>query len=615
MMNCTFFSRLHRKFAAACSCQLVLIALAGSAAAQTAAAESTSLLDLPGWDATEIQPGLVHYHKTFEDLFGGPQVVNVLAVDPESPAVRLQLTAADVWDETRQPIPDLAKKIGAVAAINGGFAPGRKHPEVGYGIMKFNGRVWPFVNDHAFHETTEGHGRSAVGIDAGGGWHFASRGGRADALGVNWDADWPGVENAMAGGSLLVIDGRVNPLVTESGATGAYAEEKTVRHLTFKRHPRTAIGVTKKNVAVLVAVDGRSEQHAAGMTLHEVGRLMIELGCTDAMELDGGGSTTMWIDPSNSASTTPANLSSNGVVNHPTDNKTFDHEGLRPLRLAVVVMPREAPMEATPAAEPKIEVSWTPILRGVEEARFEANIPYPIVGHALRIDTTAPGISFVTTPPIDVAASPDQEVRSQTASSFFAEQDVEIAVNASTFGPVVQEEGLPQDIHGLQVSAGQLVSGADAFPAFAVTADQRPFFIEAHATDGRAVQAVAGYAAILKDGQIVRDDPAHRRPAPGQHPRTAFGLDPEQRTLYLLVVDGRQPGYSEGVQLDTLAHLLRELGASDGLNMDGGGSTALVVRDADGSARVVNRPIHRGVPGTQRPNGNHLGIHAEPLGR
>lgn len=604
MTHQTDLSRYYPKRAKIASGVLALIAIAPTGWAQPAPSASTDLLKLPGWEAAELRPGLVHYQREFDDLFGGPQIANVLAVDPASPAVRLQLTAADVWHEKRQPIPDLASKIGAVAAINGGFAPSRRHPEVGYGIMKFNGQVWPFVNDHAFHKSTEGLGRSAVGIDREGGWHFASRGGQADALRAHWDADWPGVHDAMAGGSLLVIDGQVNPLVTENGATGAYLEDQTVRHLTFKRHPRTAIGVTPENIAVLVAIDGRHAGRAAGMTLHEVGQLMVKLGCTDAMELDGGGSTTMWL----------ADAPGNGVVNHPTDNKTFDHEGLRPLRLAVVVMPREMPQEPAAKPTPKLKVSWTPILRGVDEFTFDAKQPYPIVGHALRIDTQAPGISFVSTPPLEAPRLGEQETRSQTASSFFDQHDVEVAVNASTFGPVVKQEGLPQDIHGLGVSRGELVSAPESrFPAFAVTADNRPFFIEAGAQDQRAYHAVAGFFPILKNGQVIRDDDSPGRPARGQHPRTAFGLDQHQRFLYLLVIDGRQPGYSEGVYLDTLAHLLQELGAYDGLNMDGGGSTALVVRDPDGTARVVNRPIHTGVAGIQRPNGNHLGIHADPL--
>ena len=66
---------------------------------------------------------------------------------------------------------------------------------------------------------------------------------------------------------------------------------------------------------IAVVVDGRNTQ-AEGMTINEVTLLMQALGCREAMNLDGGGSSTAWVE----------NL---GVVNFPSDNKIFDHEGER----------------------------------------------------------------------------------------------------------------------------------------------------------------------------------------------------------------------------------------------------------------------------------------------
>lgn len=61
------------------------------------------------------------------------------------------------------------------------------------------------------------------------------------------------------------------------------------------RHPRTAIGVRKDGALVLVTVDGRQPKKSVGMTIPELATLMLELGCEEAMNLDGGGSTTMVI--------------------------------------------------------------------------------------------------------------------------------------------------------------------------------------------------------------------------------------------------------------------------------------------------------------------------------
>ena len=83
--------------------------------------------------------------------------------------------------------------------------------------------------------------------------------------------------------------------------------------------------------------------------------------------------------------------------------------------------------------------------------------------------------------------------------------------------------------------------------------------------------------------------------------------------MYWLVIDGRQPGYSEGVNTLEMADWLKWLGAHDAALFDGGGSTTLVVEDSHGRSKVMNRPIHDGVPGTERVNGNHLGLYAQPL--
>ena len=81
------------------------------------------------------------------------------------------------------------------------------------------------------------------------------------------------------------------------------------------RHPRSAIALYSKKKIVFITVDGRHE-NAAGMSLHELTKIMHWLKVKDGINLDGGGSTTLW-------------LQSQGVVNYPSDNKKWDHEGER----------------------------------------------------------------------------------------------------------------------------------------------------------------------------------------------------------------------------------------------------------------------------------------------
>jgi exopolysaccharide biosynthesis protein len=133
--------------------------------------------------------------------------------------------------------------------------------------------------------------------------------------------------------------------------------------------------------------------------------------------------------------------------------------------------------------------------------------------------------------------------------------------------------------------------------------------------------AVAGSGIVLQDGGKPEGviAPANN-PA---HPRTAVGVSQDGRYLILLVIDGRQPGYSEGATLGEVADWLIRFGAHDGLNLDGGGSTTLVREERD-ALIVVNRPsgaARRPAGGDdqlarvrgQRSNGNHLGVRARPL--
>ena len=85
------------------------------------------------------------------------------------------------------------------------------------------------------------------------------------------------------------------------------------------RHPRSAIFTKKDGTIVLLTVDGRSEGNAAGMSIPELAYLVKWLGGYDAINLDGGGSTTLWLK----------NAPENGVLNYPCDNKRFDHAGER----------------------------------------------------------------------------------------------------------------------------------------------------------------------------------------------------------------------------------------------------------------------------------------------
>jgi hypothetical protein len=168
-------------------------------------------------------------------------------------------------------------------------------------------------------------------------------------------------------------------------------------------------------------------------------------------------------------------------------------------------------------------------------------------------------------------------------------------------------EGTPQDVLGLSVSRGDAYSPAvRSYGALLIAADNTAHIAMPPLDARTAHNAVGGFRLLLKNGTNVGTDGK-------RHPRSAAGLSEDGRYLYLVAIDGRQPGYSEGTSTRETGEWMRFIGSYNALNLDGGGSTALVVSDGAGGARALNRPIHRGVPGTQRITANHLGVFAAPL--
>ena len=111
-----------------------------------------------------------------------------------------------------------------------------------------------------------------------------------------------------------------------------------------------------------------------------------------------------------------------------------------------------------------------------------------------------------------------------------------------------------------------------------------------NALDDADLPAVAiahpGFKIIMRGGEPTDKRDPNRKPRLA--PRTAFGISADGRYLYVLVVDGRQEDYSRGADMLDLALLLKAAGASDAINVDGGGSSTLVRCDAASGVVVVD---------------------------
>lgn len=109
---------------------------------------------------------------------------------------------------------------------------------------------------------------------------------------------------------------------------GHYVPQRDDRTFVTHRHNRTALGLRPDGTTLLVVADGRFRHQAEGLSIPELQRVMRWLGCTEAINLDGGGSTTMYVH----------DRPHDGVVNYPSDNRRHDHEGQRPVSNAIVVL-------------------------------------------------------------------------------------------------------------------------------------------------------------------------------------------------------------------------------------------------------------------------------------
>src|SRR5690606_27121045 len=105
----------------------------------------------------------------------------------------------------------------------------------------------------------------------------------------------------------------------------------------------------------------------------------------------------------------------------------------------------------------------------------------------------------------------------------------------------------------------------------------------------RPLHAVGGRPIVVKDGAITLAARDSNSFSLTRHPRTAVGIADQGRRVLLVVVDGRQPEWSAGMSLLELARLMQQLGAVDAINLDGGGSSAFVVRRGE-ALEVANRP-------------------------
>ncbi|WP_167615895.1 phosphodiester glycosidase family protein [Maribellus sediminis] len=273
---------------------LVLIVACGSVFSQEYQINSNLGSFSPtDWTRKKVNKQVSWYQLKSGELFAEPQSINVLRINLKKQKYEVSMVYSD---STLVLLSEMANGQNALAAINGTFFDTKNGGSVLF--LKVDDEIVTHPNPNAKEFISEAAfvvGDSAHVVE------FPKNDWQ------NWHRNY---EDIMVSGPLLVKNGML-------------VEPDTVVFNTTK-HPRSAIGITSDYELLMVAADGRHENKAVGLSIKELGILMQALGCKEAMNLDGGGSTTLWLKMA-------------GVVNYPSDNKKFDHEGARAIANGVVV--------------------------------------------------------------------------------------------------------------------------------------------------------------------------------------------------------------------------------------------------------------------------------------
>ena len=236
-----------------------------------------------------------HIQILTDSLFDSPQRINLLILDKES-LHRYSIDFAYQASELLK-TSQIAVNRSALAAINGGFFD-----------MDNGGSVTYFeINDSVISRTRNSDLKWAVPDSLINGALILNKNYTLEIESANREQFYETSRKeafVMVCGPLLIMDSLVQELPDMKFAA--------------MRHPRTCVGLTNESI-IFMTVDGRSET-AAGMNLSEVQYYMLKLGCLDAINLDGGGSTSMW-------------TLEKGLVNKPSD-KT----GERPVANALLIL-------------------------------------------------------------------------------------------------------------------------------------------------------------------------------------------------------------------------------------------------------------------------------------
>jgi len=308
---------------------------------------------------------------------------------------------------------------------------------------------------------------------------------------------------------------------------------------------------------------------------------------------------------------------------------------LKPLLFAGLLFASSSAVWADAVLSP-----WQPLFKGIEHA-VGTNFPNTVfngstgaytntalqVMHCLRIDLADPDVQLLPSPPAPNPVLDSRETLTYGIGTFLRSNRVQVAANAQFYnanpgGSDPSNEGVSCDIFGLSISRGVTVSpiGEGRYATLLFSTNNQPIVAFDNHVPGVSTAgiftAVTGFYPIVSNGISIAAAVAISYPDStihGSQPRMIYGLSRDRRQLFLMSIDGRQPGYSDGAKDEESAWWALQVGMVDAINMDGGGSAALYTTDTNGIPVALNHSSYQAMSGRERYIGSHLGIYASPL--
>lgn len=264
------------------------------------------------------------------------------------------------------------------------------------------------------------------------------------------------------------------------------------------------------------------------------------------------------------------------------------------------------------------------LYRGIKLVKIKRTSPRLLRMAIMRIDLSTPGLTFVTTgrdgnwgKPMPDYPKLQIRTRRVTTAAFMKEMrapadrggrglDVVAAFNASPWRPWTKPFNHKYaDPPGVNISDGVVVGNRGGKnPALVIYRNGKVDIVDRIPKKDfpKIKDALSGFYMVARGGKVLQNT----GPAAKQcHPRTAYGLSADRRYLYVIVIDGRQKHWSLGATGSETGAFLLEAGASDVINMDGGGSTTMCYWDRRRKRPVTVNHQERGY---MRPVANNLGI-------